>query len=106
MQTRLPGKAGTVSELTRDRSRAVVTKRRNGLAFGDTGVSLYGEIIWLPIVDTFRTLCVVPTDEVRAILEQVRNLPEPFDKTLEDPSSSLRFRSRGIQCPGGAVAAT
>ena len=31
--------------------------------------------IWLPFLDTYRTMCLAPNPEFRRLLEQVRDLP-------------------------------
>jgi hypothetical protein len=31
-------------------------------------------IVWLPIVDAYRTICIAPTPEARAVFEAVREL--------------------------------
>ena len=31
-------------------------------------------LIWLPIVDAYRTICIAPSPEVRAVFEAVREL--------------------------------
>jgi hypothetical protein len=30
--------------------------------------------LWLPIVDAYRTICIAPTQEVRAVFEAVKEL--------------------------------
>jgi hypothetical protein len=36
------------------------------------------ELSWLPIVDTYRTICVAPSPQVRAVLEAIRELGAAF----------------------------
>jgi hypothetical protein len=34
---------------------------------------------WLPIVDTYRTLCIAPSPEVRAVFQAIRNVGTSFE---------------------------
>jgi hypothetical protein len=49
--------------------------------------------VWLPIVDTYRTLCIAPTPEVRALFESMStgartleavNKPRPKRAVVDD----------------------
>ena len=48
--------------------------------------------IWLPIVDTYRTLCIAPSPEVKAVFHGVRKFSGPNGTYLTNPG--------GFQCPG------
>jgi hypothetical protein len=39
------------------------------------GIANYPPQIWLPFLDTYRTMCIAPQPEFRGLLEQVRDLP-------------------------------
>ena len=38
---------------------------------------MQGALVWLPRIDSFRTLCLVPTGEVLAVFKELRGLARP-----------------------------
>ena len=52
-------------------------ERAEGAGVNYLGLNVRRKTIWLPFVDTYRTLCLAPPPEVRVLFQQLQ-VEEPF----------------------------